>query len=162
MDLTYLCSCTESIWDFPSGHLPSPGCVWITCELSSSLVISLLLASHNRPACAVCFRLCFDNMTYYFTIYLCLCWVLIAARGLPLVVVSEDSSPAVVVRLVVEPGLQACGLQSLQYGGLAAPWHVESSQDRDQSCVRWLAGKLLTTGPPGKFSMICFRYWRWL
>ena len=90
-----------------------------SCRL---LWLSLFCWPHvTVPACAVCFRLCFDNMTYYFTIYLCLCWVLIAARGLPLVVVSEDSSPAVVVRLVVEPGLQAHGLQSLQYGGLAAP-----------------------------------------
>ena len=48
--------------------------------------------------------------------------------------------------LVVEQGLQACGLQQLQYEGLVAPWHVESSQNRDQNCVRWLAGKLLAPG----------------
>ena len=41
-------------------------------------------------------RLCFDSLIYYFIIYLCLCWVLIAAHGLPLVMVSKDSSLAVV------------------------------------------------------------------
>ena len=52
----------------------------------------------------------------------------------------------VVASLVVEHGLQACGLRQLQYEGLVAPWHVESSQNRDQNCVRWLAGKLLAPG----------------
>lgn len=41
-------------------------------------------------------RLCFDSLIYYFIIYLCLCWILIAAHRLPLVVVSKDSSLAVV------------------------------------------------------------------
>lgn len=41
-------------------------------------------------------RLCFDSLIYYFIVYLCLCWVLIAAHRLPLAVVSKDSSLAVV------------------------------------------------------------------
>lgn len=41
-------------------------------------------------------RLCIDSLIYYFIMYLCLCWILIAARGLPLVVASKDSSLAVV------------------------------------------------------------------
>ena len=38
--------------------------------------------------------------------------------------------------------------------GFVALGHAESSQTRDQSCVPALAGRFLTTGPPGK----SFRY----
>ena len=34
-----------------------------------------------------------------------------------------------------EHGLYVHGLQYLWYTGLVAPWHVESSQTRDQTCV---------------------------
>ena len=44
MDLSCLHTCIESMWDFPQQSQLSLGCVWITCQLSSSLIIWLLLA----------------------------------------------------------------------------------------------------------------------
>ena len=42
------------------------------------------------------------------------------------------------------------GLQELWHMGLLAPWHVESSQTRDRTCVPSIGSGFLTTGPPGK------------
>ena len=60
-----------------------------------------------------------------------------------------------VVSLVAEPGFWGCkalavaahGLQSMDsavwYTGLVAPWHVESSQTRDQNCVPCIGKQVL-------------------
>ena len=55
-------------------------------------------------------------------------------------------------------GFSWCGTEAVRFLGsvvwcmdLAAPRHVESSPTRDQSHVPALAGRFLTTGPPGKF-----------
>ena len=57
----------------------------------------------------------------------------------------------VVASLVVEHGLQAQGFQQLWHTGSVAPRHVGSSQARDQTRVPpALAGRFLSTAPPGK------------
>ena len=47
-------------------------------------------------------------------------------------------------------GSRVCGLQQLQHTGLAAPWHVGSSQIKEWTISPSLAGKFFTTEPPGK------------
>ena len=89
--------------------------------------------------------------------------------GFSLVAASGGHSPVVVcglliavASLVAEHGLQSLWFpgsraqaRQLQHRGLAAPWHVGSSQTMEGTCVYpALAGKHLTTEPPGK-SFIC-------
>ena len=47
-------------------------------------------------------------------------------------------------------GSRVCGLQQLQHTGLAAPWHVGSSQIKEWTISPSLAGKFFTTEPPAK------------
>ena len=60
--------------------------------------------------------------------------------------------------------LLCTGFLQLQYVGLLAPQHVESSQARDRICVSCMAGRFLTTGSPEKSSLasspghFCFCY----
>ena len=73
-----------------------------------------------------------------FVYYFWLCWVYTAVRGLPLVVVKGDHSPAVVLRL-----------QQLWLTVLAAPRHVGSSRGRDPTSVPCVGRRILnhwTTG----------------
>ena len=44
-------------------------------------------------------------------------------------------SSCTLASLVAEPTLEALGRQQLWRTGLVAPWHVASSQTRDQTCV---------------------------
>ena len=106
------------------------------------------------------------NCLYFHSfIYFWLCWVLVAPCGLSLVVASGGYSLVVAHRLLIAvaslfvkhrlQGAQAsssCSMraQQLWLRGLAAPWHVGSSQSRDQTCVPLLSGGFLTIGPPGK------------
>ena len=85
--------------------------------------------------------------------YFWLCWIFIAARafsscgGCSLVAVWALLTA--VVSLVAEHRLRSCSL--------AAPWHVESSQTRDQICVPCIGGRFFTTEPPGKLWFSYFK-----
>ena len=65
----------------------------------------------------VFFCFCFDKFIYYFIYLFWLHWVFVAVHGLSLVAASgghfvEESGPLIAVAsLVVEHGLQSCGLQ---------------------------------------------------
>lgn len=48
---------------------------------------------------------------------------------------------------VSEYRLWVHGLSSGGYTGVVAPWHVESSQTRDQTLVHCIGSQFLTTGP---------------
>ena len=104
------------------------------------------LALQQKPVVSFCF---FRNI--YLFIY---GWVFVAALGLSLVV-AERGIPlyasrrglcfvmvcgllTMVASFVVERGLQVRGLQELRSPGLAATWHVEPSQTRDQNCVPYI------------------------
>ena len=56
------------------------------------------------------------------------------------------------VRALGHAGFSSCGVwaQELWLTGLVAPWHVGSSQTRDQPVSPALAGRFLTTAPQGK------------
>ena len=79
-------------------------------------------------------------------IYFWLCWVFVVVRGLLIAVAF----------LVVEHGLQVCGLQQLWHAGsraqaqqlwrigLVAPWHVGSSWTRDRTHVPCIGRRILS------------------
>ena len=54
-----------------------------------------------------------------------------------------------VTSLVVKQGFLGAG-SVVGHTGLVAPWHVESSWPGIKSMSPLLAGRFLTTGPPGK------------
>ena len=88
-----------------------------------------------------------------------LSWVFTATRGLSLVGVSRRSS---LLRctgfslwwLFLQHTGPKCGVGHCGALGLVASQGMESSQTRDQLMCHALAGGFLTTGPPGKSSII--------
>ena len=89
-------------------------------------------------------------------------WVFTAAYTLSLVVASGGYSLVVVLRLLTvmrrHTGSRACGLQYFWWVGSEVAAHglscPEASGIRHMSPA--LAGRFLTTGPPGKSQMIPF------
>ena len=83
-------------------------------------------------------------------VYFWLRWVFVAARRLPLVVVSRGCSLAVVEDsffwwlLLGNTDSRACRLQRLRYTGLVAPWHAESSWTRDRTYVPCIGRQVLS------------------
>ena len=67
-----------------------------------------------------------------------------------------DFPRADVSRGVLSCGAQALGTwaQQLDHTGFDAPWQVESSWTRGQTCVPCTGKRILIPGPPGK-SLIC-------
>ena len=100
----------------------------------------------------------------YLFIYLWLCWGFVAARGLSLVAASGGYSSlwcaGFSLRWLLSlqgtgsrhAGFSSCGTwaQQLWLTGLVAPRHVGSSRTRAQTRDPALAGRFLTTAPPGK------------
>ena len=96
-------------------------------------------------------------------IYSWLPWVFIAACGLSLVAISEFCSLVAVHRLLIAVaplpvGFSRCSAwaQQLRHMGPVALWHAESSWTKDGTVSPALAGKFLTTGPPGKSNLSAF------
>ena len=76
-----------------------------------------------------------------------------SSRGSSLVLVHRLL--AVVVSLLWSMGSRAqVQIQYLWHMGLVASWHVEPPQSRDRPVSPALAGGLLTTGSPGKSSIL--------
>ena len=74
-------------------------------------------------------------------------WVFVAARGLSLAAVSggysslgHKSFSLLWLLLLRSTGFSSCITWALSLGctGLVAPWHVDSSQTRDQTCVSYI------------------------
>ena len=90
-------------------------------------------------------------------------WVFTAAFRLSLLVASGSYSLVAVHRLlnvvaspVAEHGLQGAGAQLLWHMGLRAPWHVQSSQTRDRTCVPCVGSGFLTTDHHGSLCKYFF------
>ena len=81
--------------------------------------------------------------SFFFLIHYWLCWVFVAARGLS---------------LVGSGGYSLLQSTCSRHKDLVAPWYVGSSQIRDQTVSPALAGRFLTTGPPGKSLPVYFGY----
>ena len=84
----------------------------------------------------------------------CCTWAFSSCDQWELLFISMHGLLIVVAFLVAELGFRERGLQELGLGvsrlwctGSVVPWHVESSQTRDQTHV-WSAGGFLTTAPP--------------
>ena len=85
-----------------------------------------------------------------------LCWVFVAVHGLSLV--AESWSRSLVVLGLLIAMASRCRAQTqdrwLWHMGLVAPWHIESSQTRDWTCVpwigRWILNHRTTREVPGK------------
>ena len=93
-------------------------------------------------------------------IYFWLDWIFSAGPGVSLVAVLR--LPIVVASLIF--GALALGMPASVVVGcelwrtdLAAPWHVESSQTRDQTQVPCVGRSTSTTGPPAKSAMMFLR-----
>ena len=105
----------------------------------------------------------FYKFIYLFT-YFWLRWVFVAVRGLSLVAASGGYSSLRCAGFSLRwllllwstgsrlMGFSSCGTQAQQLWctGLVAPWRVGSFQTRAQTHVPSLAGRFLTTAPPGK------------
>ena len=94
-------------------------------------------------------------------IYFWLCWVFVAARRLPLVMVSRGCSLAVVEDslwwlLLGNIDSRACRLQRLRDTGFVAPWHVESSWTRDRTCIPCIGRQFLSYRTTRKAPSLCF------
>ena len=126
----------------------------------SSLILPAIHCSFLEVLLLVCFVCLFYRFIYFF-IYFWLRWVFVSARGLSLVAASgSHSSPQCVGPSLQWPlplqstgsrcaGPSSCGMQAQQlwpsgsraqaqqlwHIGLAAPWHVESSQTRARTRV---------------------------
>ena len=103
---------------------------------------------------------------YFVVLCFCfwLCWVFVTSQGLSLVAVSGSycSLRCAGLSCCVAWALGCVSVSScITWGSvvvghrLSCSWHVGSSQTRDQVHVPSLAGRFLTTGPPGKSPFGC-------
>ena len=95
-------------------------------------------------------------------VYLWLCWVFTAARGLSLVVARRDCSSLCVDLLQWRPLLQSAGsrghwLQWSQLTVLVAPQHVGSSLTRDWICVPCISRQILKHWTTREVQRMIFR-----
>ena len=97
---------------------------------------------------------------YLFSFWLL--WIFLAVRGLSLVVVSRGYSLVSVqgcslqgLLLLWSTSSRVLGLASVAavWAQFVATWHMESSWTEDWTRVPCMAGRFLTTGPPGKSYM---------
>ena len=120
--------------------------------LSSSSLNNVYLFMMTCPWCCEILGGRDQNFFYKLSVLL-FHWVFVAACRLSLVVAGRVYSRLQFTGFSLWWLLlrsRALGLQQLQLMGLVAPWPVGSCQIRDWTCVPALAGRFLTTGPPGK------------
>ena len=96
---------------------------------------------------------CYFLKILYLFIYFGLCWVFVTTHALSLQCLSFSWRQLLLLQGTV---CRVCGLQQLWCMGLVAPWHVESSQTRDQTYVFCTGRQIANHWTTRKFLLLFF------